>query len=229
MGQRTARGCAMMTLLLGMGLLLSFPTGAEEPQQMYSTIHGSVVIRFEGISIIGELDAEITLSGYLPVDGVATFFQATGRALGIAKYAEALKESFGWGVFTTTGELENGAQIEIRGAAIVRGEGIALVDGLTAYGSGSFFLVVLLANTRIETTGEIRGSGSGRLVPAQEPATIAFSASGETIFEPHSEVRGVDNTSYPDDETSLGRLLWDLKLWPQELSHEFLQLFDAAP
>ena len=206
MGQRTARGCVMMTLLLGMGLLLSFSTGAEEPQQMHSTIHGSVVIRFEGVSIIGELDAEITLSGYLPVDGIATFFQATGRALGIAKYAEVLKESLGWGVFTTTGELENGAQIEIRGAAIVRGEGIALVDGLTAYGSGSFFLVVLLENTRIETTGEIRGSGSGRLVPAEEPATIAFSGSGETVLEPHSEGWSVDAPN-PDDETSLDRLL----------------------
>jgi len=211
-----------------MGLLLSFSTGAEDPQQIHSTIHGSVVIRFEGVSIIGELDAEITLSGYLPVDGVATFFQASGRARGIAKPVDALKESLGWGVFTAAGTLETGAPIEIRGAAIMRGEGIALVDGLTVYGAGSFFLVVLLANARIEATGEIHGSGSGRLVPAEEPATIAFSASGETIFEPHPEVRGVD-ASNPDDETSLGSLLWNQELWPEELSHEFLRLFDAAP
>jgi len=227
MGHRTARGCAIVALALGMGLLLSFSTGAEDAQQIHSTIHGSVVLRFEGVSIIGELDAEITLSGYLPVDGVATFFQASGRARGIAKPVDVLKESLGWGVFTATGTLETGAPIEIRGAAIMRGEGIALVDGLTVYGAGSFFLVVLLANTRIEATGEIHGSGSGRLVPAEEPATIAFLASGETIFEPHPEVRGVD-ASNPDDETSLGRLLWNLELWPEELSHEFLRLFDAA-
>ena len=229
MGHRTARGCAIVALALRIGLLLSFSTGAEDPQQIHSTIHGSVVLRFEGVSIIGELDAEITLSGHLPVDGVATPFQASGRARGIAKPVDVLNESLGWGVFTAAGTLETGAPIGIRGATIVRGEGIALVDGLTAYGAGSFFLVVLLANTRIETTGEIRGSGSGKLVPAQEPATIAFLASGETIFEPHSEVRGVDNTSNPDDETSLGSLLWDLELWPEELSHEFLRLFDAAP
>jgi len=230
MGHRTARGCTIKTLALAMGisLLLSPSTGAEDAQQIHSTIHGSVVIRFEGVSIIGELDAEITLSGNLPVDGVATPFQASGRARGIAKRVEALKDSFGWGVFTTTGELGNGAQIEIHGAAIMRADGITLTGGLTAYGSGSFFLVILLANTRIEATGEIHGSGSGRLVPAEEPATIAFSASGETVHEPHSEVRGLD-TSNPEDETSLDRLLWDLELWPKELSHEFLQLFNAAP
>jgi len=65
-------------------------------------------------------------------------------------------------------------------------------------------------------------------VPAEEPATIAFLGSGETVLEPHSEVPGVD-TSNPDDETSLDRLLWDLKLWPKELSHEFLQLFNVVP
>ncbi len=228
MAHRTARGRTIGTLALGMGLLLSFSTGAEEAQQIHSTIHGSVVIRFEGVSIVGELDGEITLSGDLPVDGVATAFQASGRARGIAKRAEALKESLGWGVFAATGTLDSGAQLEIHGAAIMRGEGITLADGLTAYGSGSFVLVILLENTRIETTGEIRGSGSGRLVPAEEPAAIAFSGSGETVLEPHSEVPGVD-TSNPDDETSLDRLLWDLELWPEELSYEFLRLFDVVP
>ena len=228
MGHRTARGCTIRTLALGIGLLLSSSTGAEDAQQIHSTIHGSVVIRFEGVSIVGELDAEIALSGHLPVDGVATSFQASGRALGIAKHVEALKDSFGWGVFTTTGALENGAQIEIHGAAIMRADGISLTGGLTVYGSGSFYLVILLADRQIEATGEIHGSGSGRLVPAQEPATIAFSSSGETVFEPHSEVRGVD-TSNPEDEMSLDRLLWNLELWPEELSHEFLQLFNVVP
>jgi len=228
MGHRRERGCTIAALALGIGLLLSSSAGAEELQQMHLTIHGGVVVRFEGVSIVGELDAEITLSGHLPVDGVATPFRASGRALGIAKQVEELKESLGWGVFTTTGELENGAQIEIHGAAIMRAEGISLTDGLTVYGSGSFFLVVLLANRRIGVTGEIHGSGSGRLVPAEEPATIAFSGSGETVLEPHSEVPGVD-TSNPDDETSLDRLLWDLELWPEELPHEFLRLYDAAP
>ena len=228
MGHRTARGRAIMGVVLVTGLLLSLSASAEDLQPMHSTVHGKVVLRFEGVSIIGELDAEITLSGHLPVDSVATPFQASGSARGIAKPVAALNESLGWGVFTATGTLETGAPIEIRSAVIMRGEGIALVDGLTAYGSGSFFLVVLLANTRIETTGEIRGSGSGRLVPAEEPVTIAFSASGETIFEPHSEVRGADAFN-PDDETSLGRLLWDLKLWPEELSQDFLRLFDASP
>ena len=228
MRHRTARGCAMMALMLGIGLLISSSTGAEDLQPMQSTIHGKVVLRFEGVSIVGELDAEITLSGYLPVDGVAIPFQASGRARGIAKPVPALNESLGWGVFTTKGALEHGAQIEIHGAAIMRAGGISLTGGLTAYGSGSFFLVVLLANTRIEATGEIHGSGSGKLVPAEEPATIAFSASGETVFEPHSEVRGVD-TSNPEGETSLDRLLWNLELWPEELSHEFLQLFNASP
>jgi hypothetical protein len=229
MGHRTARSRTIRTLALGIGLLLSFSTNAEDAQQMHSTIHGGVVIRFEGMSIVGELDAEIALSGYLPIDGVATPFQASGSARGIAKAVPALKESLGWGVFAASGELEGGVQFEIHGAAIMRADGISLTDGLTAYGSGSFFLVVLLANTRIEATGEIHGSGSGRLVPAEEPATIAFSASGETIFEPHSELRGVDNTSNPDDETSLDSLLWNLELWPKELSHEFVQLFNVVP
>ncbi len=228
MEHRTPRVCAMLPVVLGMGLLLSFSTGAEELQTMHSTVYGRVVLRFEGFSIVGELDGEITLSGHLPVDGVATPFQASGRARGIAKQVETLKDSYGWAVFTTAGELETGAQIEIRGAAIMRGEGISLTNGLTAYGSGSFFLVVLLANTRIEATGEIHGSGSGWLVPAEEPATIAFSASGETVLEPLPEVRGVD-ASNPDDETSLDRLLWNLELWPKELSHEFLQLFNVVP
>jgi len=228
MGHRMARGCAIVALALGIGLLLSFSTGAEDAQQIHSTLHGSVVIRFEGVNIVGEVDAEITLSGHLPVDDVATPFQASGRARGIAKRVPALNESLGWGMFTAAGTLTSGAQIEIHGAAIMRADGISLTDGLTAYGSGSFFLVVLLANTRFEATGEIHGSGSGRLVPAQEPATIAFSASGETIFEPHSEVRGVD-ASNPEGEMSLDRLLWNLELWPEELSHEFLQLFNVVP
>jgi len=218
----------MVTVVLVMGLLLSFSAIAEDLQPMHSTIHGSVVVRFEGLSIVGELDAEITLSGHLPVDGVATPFQASGRDRGIAKYVEGLNESLGWGVFTTTGELENGTQIEIHGAAIMRAEGISLTGGLTVYGSGSFFLVVLLANTQIGVTGEIHGSGSGRLVPAEEPATIQFSASGETVHEPHSEFRG-PGTSNPEDETSLDRLLWNLELWPQELPHEFLRQFEASP
>jgi len=228
MRHKRARGRVIAAFALGIGLLLSFSAIAEDAQQIHSTIHGSVVIRFEGVSVVGELDGEMTLSGHLPVDGVATRFQASGRARGIAKRAEALKESLGWGLFTATGTLDSGAQLEIHGAAIMRGEGITLTDGLTAYGSGSFLLVILLENTRIEMTGEIRGSGRGRLVPAEEPATIAFSGSGETVLEPHSEGPGVD-TSNPDDETSLDRLLWNLELWPEELSHEFLPLFDAAP
>jgi len=228
MGHKRVHGCVIVAFALGISLLLSFSTIAEDVHQIHSTIHGDVVIRFEGVSILGELDAEITLSGYLPVDGVATSFQASGNARGIAKRAEALNESLGWGVFTATGTLDSGAQLEIHGAAIMRGEGIALTDGLTAYGSGSFALLVLLADSRIEMTGEIRGSGTGKLVPAEEPATIASSGFGETVLEPHSEVPGVDNSN-PDDETSLHRLLWDLKLWPEELSHEFLRLFDAAP
>ncbi len=65
-------------------------------------------------------------------------------------------------------------------------------------------------------------------MPAEEPVTIAFYASGEAVLEPHSEVWGFD-TPDPDDETSLNRLLWNLELWPQELPHEFLRLYDAAP
>lgn len=228
MEHKTARGCVIAAFALGIGLLLSLLTIAEDAQQIHSTIHGNVVIRFEGVSIVGELDGEITLSGYLPVDGVATLFQASGNARGIAKRVPALNESLGWGLFTATGTLESGAQLEIHGAAIMRGEGITLTDGLTAYGSGSFLLVVLLENTRIEMTGEIRGSGTGKLVPAKEPITIAFSGFGEAVLEPHSENPGVD-TPNPNDETSLDRLLWDLKLWPQELSCEFLRLFDASP
>ncbi len=228
MKKRTTRSCVIVAFALGISLLLSFSTIAEDAEQIHSTIQGSVVIRLEGVNVVGELDGEITLSGYLPVDGVATSFQASGRARGIAKRAEALNESLGWGVFTATGTLDSGAQLEIRGAAIARGEGIALADGLTAYGSGSFALLVLLADSRIEMTGEMRGSGTGKLVPAEEPATIAFSVSGETVLEPHSENPGVD-TSNPDDETSLDRLLWNLDLWPEELSDEFLRLFDAAP
>ena len=228
MGQRTARGCAIAALALAIALLLSLSAIAEDTEQIHSTIHGGVVLRFEAWSIVGELDAEITLSGYLSVDGVATSFQASGRARGIAKPAEGLNETLGWGVFTATGALDSGAQIEIHGAAILRGEGITLADGLTLYGSGSFVLVALLENTRIEMTGEIRGSGTGKLVPAEEPATIAFLGSGETVHEPHSEFRR-PGTPDPDDETSLERVLWDLELWPEELSHEFLRLFEAAP
>ena len=223
-----ARGCVIAAFALGISFLLSLSTIAEDAQQIHSTIHGSVVIRLEGVNVVGELDGEITLSGYLPVDGVATPFQASGNARGIAKRVEELKEGLGWGVFTATGTLDSGAPIEIHGAAIARGEGIALADGLTAYGSGSFALLVLLVNSRIEMTGEMRGSGTGKLVPAEEPATIAFSVSGETVLEPHSENPGVD-TSNPDDKPSLDKLLWDLELWPEELSHEFLRLFDAAP
>jgi len=228
MEYRTARGCVMTALAVGMALLLSFSTGAEELQQMHLMIDGGVVIRFESVGIVGELDAEIALAGHLPEDGIATPFQARGRARGIAKPVPAINEGLGWGVLTATGTLDSGAQIEIHGAAVMRGEGISLIDGLTAYGSGSFALVVLIENTRIETTGEIRGSGSGRLVTAEEPATIAFAASGEAVFEPHSKLRG-PNESHPDDETSLDSLLWDLELWPEELPHEFLRLFDAAP
>ena len=195
---------------------------------MSLTIDGGVVIRFESVGIVGDLDAEITLSGHLPVDGIATPFKASGRARGIAEPVAALNENLGWAVFTTVGTLETGAPIEIHGAAVMRAEKISLTDGLTAYGSGSFALVVLIENTRIETTGEIRGSGSGRLVPPEEPATIAFSASGSAVLKPHSEGPEVD-TPASDDETSLDRHLWDVELWPEELSHDFLRLFDAAP
>lgn len=228
MAHRTARRFTMTLLFLMVGLLMSSPAGAEDLQPMQSAVYGSVVLRFEGFSIVGELDGEMTLSGVLPIDGVATPFEASGTARGIARQVPALDEGLGWGVFTATGVLENGAPIEFRGGVIMRGEGITLIDGLTAYGSGNFLLVILVENARIETTGEIRGSGTGRLVPAEEPVTIAFAASGQTVFEPHWEVRGADRSN-PGDGPSLASLLWDLELWPEELLHDFLRLFDTTP
>ena len=198
------RKALIATLLLALG---SFCGLAADTFHADADATGTVVLWFLGQDVTADVRADVTLSGTLLLDGVATPFTVSGRATGSGAGNLNTLAADAMIVFTAEGKTESWPPLTIQGGISVDGLDAATTS-TSGQGHGRFYFLITMAGSRWTVEGDATGSASGTFVVPDDPLSMqmagvgTFTLSGEV--RPWSPPAG---TVYPE--------------WPAKLLAEF--------
>jgi len=190
------RKALMATLLLALG---SFCGLAADTFHADADATGTVVLWFLGQDVTADVRANVTLSGTLLLNGVATPFAVSGRATGSGTSNLNTLAVNAMIVFTAEGKTESGTPLTIQGGISVDGLEAAATTSTSGKGHGRFYFLITTAGGRWTVEGDATGSASGSFVVPDDPFSMqmigagTFNLSGE--LRPWSPSAG---TVYPD-------------------------------
>lgn len=184
---------------------------------------GTVVLWFARTTVTAQLSGALSLSGVLSVEGEAVSFVTEGEIVGAGEGDTATLSGVAWMTFIGHGTLANGEDVAVRGGLTADSGDFLISADAEGEGTGSFFLMILLGETRHEIAGSTRGATAGSFVPPDDPSTMQLVMSGTMDFEGTSSVSCLRSDPI-EVETLQQRLPWDLDTWPNELSSHLLDL-----
>ena len=147
---------------------------------------GTAVLWFTKTTVTAQLDGALSLSGVLPVEGEAVSFVAEGEIVGAGEGDTATLAGVAWMTFIGHGTLASGEGVAVRGGLTADSEDFLISVDAEGEGTGSFFLMILLGETRHEITGSTCGATAGSFVPPDDPSTMQqLVMSGTMDFSEH--------------------------------------------
>jgi hypothetical protein len=170
-------------LLLALG---SFCGLAADTFRADAAATGTVVLWFLGQEVTADVRAEVTLSGTLFLDGIATPFAVTGRATGSGGGNLNTLAVDAMIVFTAEGKTESGIPLTIQGGISVDGLEATTTTSTSGQGHGRFYFLITTGGGRWTVEGDATGSASGAFVVPDDPVSMqmagvgTFTLSGET-------------------------------------------------
>jgi len=214
-------------------MVLTLAAMADEPQTpssqvYYGDVTETAILWFAGTSVTTEIHGDFALSGSLTIEDEAIPFATCGEINGFGEGDTATFTGVMWAIFTAAGTLGNGEEVEIRGGLIVDGGDFLLATEAAGEGTGTFYMMILLTDARIEVAGTVYGSASGSFVPPDDPYTMQLDVSGTMRFEATSTMHSLSNIPI-DLGTLQERLPWDLDMWPEDLFSRLLLLLGESP
>ena len=148
---------------------------------------GTVVLWFLGQEVTADVRADVTLSGTLLLDGVATPFTVSGRATGSGAGNLNTLAADAMIVFTAEGKTESGTPLAIQGGISVDGLDAATTTSTSGQGHGRFYFLITMAGGRWTVEGDATGTVSGSFVVPDDPVSMQMTGAG--TFTLSGEVR----------------------------------------
>ena len=173
---------------------------------------GQTVLWFYGSRVDTTFDGTLEMEGNLQLGSDQLVFTASGTGYGVGISDTATLAATLWLLFQTSGALDSGEPISLRGGIYVLGEEADLTTLSLGAGTGTFFLIADLPEDTYWISGTLVTTASGAFVPADDPVTMqiegtaAFTFKGE-LLETSGEL--------------IEQLPWDTTSWPLE-THEAL-------
>jgi hypothetical protein len=181
-GRNKMKRTLIAALLLAFG---SFCSLAADAFRADADATGTVVLWFLGQDVTADVLADVTLSGTLLLDGVATPFTVSGHATGSGTGNLNTLAVDAMIVFTAEGKTESGTALTIQGGISVDGLDAATTSSTSVQGRGRFYFLITTTGGRWTAEGDAAGSASGSFVVPNDPLSMqmagagAFALSGE--------------------------------------------------
>ncbi len=200
---------AFLVMLLA---AVSWGLCAQEPFHAVGVSAGQTVLWFYGSQVETTFEGTLELTGTLQVGNDQVTFAASGTSYGTGIADTGALAATLWILFRTTGALDSGEFITLRGGMHVLGEEADLTTLSLGAGPGTFFLIADLPEESLWISGTLTTTASGIFVPAEDPLTMQIEGTGTFAFE-----GGLLETS----DALIEQLPWDPASWPLE-THEAL-------
>ena len=220
-----SKGLRLSCLVVGVLALgiAANDTQPPSPQLYYGNVSQTAVLWFERTTVTTQIHGQLVLSGQLAIGDETTSFTTCGKIIGFGQGDTATLTGVMWAIFSLAGALETGEAVEIRGGLTVDSGDFLLTTEATGEGSGTYYLMLLLTDSRTEVTGAVYGSASGSFVRPDDPTTMQLSVSGTMRFEAASTTCFLRDVPI-DPETLREWLPWDLEAWPKDLLFQLFRL-----
>jgi len=191
---------------------ISWSVGAQDLFHAEGTSVGQTVLWFLGSQVDTTFDGTLDLAGTLQIGDEQLPFASSGIGYGAGIGDTGTLAATLWLVFQTTGSLDSGEPIALRGGIYVLGEEADLNTLSLGAGTGMFFLIADLPEETCWVSGTLTTTASGTFVPADDPLTMQIE--GTAVFAFEGEV--LETT-----DALIEQLPWDSATWPLE-THEAL-------
>jgi len=174
---------------------------------------GQTVLWFYGSRVDTTLDGTLELDGKLQIGNKQLPFTTSGTSYGVGIGDIGTLEATLWILFQTSGVLDSGELISLRGGIYVLGEEADLNTLSLGAGTGTFFLIADLPEEETHwISGTLTTIASGDFVAPADPVTMQIDGTATFIFEGELlEASG----------ELIEQLPWDSASWPIE-THEAL-------
>jgi len=169
------RAALMVTLLLALGSVCGL---AADTFHADADATGTVVLWFLGQDVTADVRADVTLSGIMLLDGVATPFTVSGRATGSGGGNLNTLAVDAMIVFTAEGKTESGTPLTIQGGISVDGLEVATTTSTSGQGHGRFYFLITMVGGRWTVEGDATGSASGSFVVPDDPVSMQMAGAG---------------------------------------------------
>ena len=173
---------------------------------------GQTVLWFHGSLVETAFDGTLELDGNLQIGNDQLPFTSAGTGCGVGISDTSTLAATLWLLFQTSGALDSGELISLRGGIYVLGEEADLNTLSLGAGTGTFFLIADLPEETHWTSGTLATEASGAFVPADDPVTMQIEGTAAFTFE--------GGLLEPSGEL-IEQLPWDPSSWPLE-THEAL-------
>jgi len=200
---------AVLVLLLA---TIPWGVGAQESFHAEGISAGQTVLWFYGSQVDTTFDGTLELAGTLQIDNERLPFTTLGTSYGAGIGDTGALAVTLWILFQTSGTLQSGGSIALRGGVHVLGEEADLNTLSLGAGTGTFFLVADLPGETHWISGTITTTASGAFVPAEDPLTMQIEGTGIFTFE---------GELLETLDALIEQLPWDPASWPLE-THEAL-------
>jgi hypothetical protein len=164
---------------------------------------GTVVLWFLGQEVTADVRADVTISGTLLVNGVATSFSVTANAAGSGTGNLNSLTVDAWVIFDGQGKTESELPLTITGGMSVDALDPATTS-TSGQGRGHFYFLIAAPDGRWIVEGDAVGGASGSFVVPDDPLTMQMTGFGS--FTLSGEPRAwtpAENVAFPDWPTRL--------------------------
>lgn len=200
---------AFLVILLA---AVSSSVGAQGLFQADGMSYGQTVLWFYGSRVETTFEGTLELAGTLQTGNDQLPFTASGTSHGIGIGDTGTMAVTLWILFQTSGTLDSGESVALRGGIYVLGEEADLTTLSLGAGTGTFFLVANLPEETHWISGTITTTASGAFVPPDDPVTMQIEGTGTFAFQ---------GDLLEASDALVGQLPWDPASWPLE-THEAL-------
>lgn len=184
---------------------VSWAVGAQEAFHADGTSEGQTVLWFYGSRVETTFDGALELAGTLQIGEDQLAFTSSGTSYGRGIADTGTLAATLWIIFQTTGALDSGEPLTLRGGMHVLGENADINTLSLGAGPGTFFLIADLMGESYWISGTLSSTASGAFVPPDDPLTMQVAGTGTFTFE-----GGLLEVS----DALVEQLPWDPEGWP---------------
>ena len=207
---------ALLVVLLA---IVSWSVGAQEPFHADGMSVGKTVLWFYGSQVETTFDGTLELTGTLQIRDALFSFSVEGTSYGSGIADTDTLAATLWMLFQTSGTLDSGEFISLRGGIYILGEEADLTTLSLGAGPGMFFLIADLPEESLWISGALTTTASGSLVVPDDPLTMQIEGTAMFTFE---------GKFLEASDVLIEQLPWDSASWPLEPHEALLALLTGV-